>query len=394
MSYPEQTSDPASADGTVFGRLRVTPVINACGIFTDLGGSVLSAEIWAALTELNGYFVDLPNLLDRSGERIAELLRCEAARITAGASAAIALAVAVCLVDKQAHLGQQLPDTTGLRNTLLMQRAQADAYKYLGAVRITGADVVLVGAASGTTEEELVGALDRNTACVFVPAHLDDLPGCLRIEDVCRCAHERGIPVVVDAAYVSFPPEIMRSFSERGADLTCFSSKYFGGPNAGGFVSGRQDLIDAVRLMDFTHHESGSYRRFGRPFKQGRYEIAAVQLALEEWHRVDHSVRLGQIARRAERLADLLARHSGLSIQLRSFTLDNRLTDGPVNAAVVTLKDRVAVSSRQVIERLAAGHPSIRAIEFGEVIVLVTDTLRDGDEQLIAARLCEAVSRG
>ncbi len=375
-----------------FERLRIKPVINACGIFTDLGGSILSPEIWSAMTELNSFFVDLPDLLDRSGERIAELLGCEAARITPGASAGIALAVAACIVDGRAALGERLPDTSGLRGELVMQHAQAAAYKYLVAVRISGANVLRAGSASGCTELELRNTLSGNTAAVFIPAHLDELPGCLKLEEVSRIAHEHGIPVIVDAAYMNFPPQMMRSFRGRGADITCFSSKYIGGPNAGGFLCGRKDLVDAVRGLDFTHHESGDYRRFGRAFKQGRYEIAAVQLALEEWFRLDHSTRLAAIAERARRLARLLSVSDHLSTQLKLFTMDGRLVEGPVNAVVVSMTRSAERSTRQVIDELAAGYPSIHALECAGQLVLVTETLRDGEEELLAERLCRAVS--
>ena len=375
-----------------FERLRIKPVINACGIFTDLGGSILSAEIWSVITELNSFFVDLPELLDRTGERIAELLGCEAARITPGASAAIALAVAACVVDRKAALGERLPDTSGLRGELVMQHAQAAAYKYLVAVRISGAKVVRAGSASGCTGDELRNAIGENTAAVFIPAHLDELPGCLSIEQVARIAHDQGIPVVVDAAYLNFPPQIMRSFRGRGADITCFSSKYIGGPNAGGFLCGRGDLIAAVRGLDFTHHESGDYRRFGRAFKQGRYEIAAVQLALEEWFRLDHSKRLAAIAERARRLAQLLSASDQVSTQLKLFTMDGRLVEGPINAVVVSLARSAERSTREVMDALTAGYPSIRTLECAGQMVLVTETLRDGEEELLAERLCRAVA--
>jgi D-glucosaminate-6-phosphate ammonia-lyase len=54
--------------------------------------------------------------------------------------------------------------------------------------------------------------------------------------------------------------------------LTCVSAKYFGGPNAGGFVSGKADYVQAVRGMEGTNDESGPYKSLGRAFQMGRYE--------------------------------------------------------------------------------------------------------------------------
>ena len=57
--------------------IGVPPVINACGIYTDFGGSRLSPSVWDAMTSANSHFVRLPELLNRTGERIAALLGAE-----------------------------------------------------------------------------------------------------------------------------------------------------------------------------------------------------------------------------------------------------------------------------------------------------------------------------
>jgi len=58
---------PKTADNAPLRRLGVKPVINACGIYTDLGGSRLSPGVWAAMEEANRNFVRLTDLLDFSG---------------------------------------------------------------------------------------------------------------------------------------------------------------------------------------------------------------------------------------------------------------------------------------------------------------------------------------
>src|SRR5436190_547411 len=87
----------AAPEGSLLRRLGVKPVINACGIYTDLGGSRLSPGVWAAMAEANRSFVRLTDLLDSSGAQIARLLGAESARITPGAAAAIVLGTAACL---------------------------------------------------------------------------------------------------------------------------------------------------------------------------------------------------------------------------------------------------------------------------------------------------------
>src|SRR5205807_403864 len=89
-----------------------------------------------------------------------------------------------------------------------------------------------------------------------VPAHLDDEPGALPLREVAAVAHDHGVPTLVDAAFLNYPPASMRRFTEVGGDLVCFSAKYCYGPNTGGFVVGRSDLVDAVADVERSLHES------------------------------------------------------------------------------------------------------------------------------------------
>ena len=87
----------AAAARMSYSSLGVRRVINACGIYTDLGGSVLSGAAWAAAVEANATWAAMDELLDASGARIAALCGCEAARVVPGASAGIALALGACV---------------------------------------------------------------------------------------------------------------------------------------------------------------------------------------------------------------------------------------------------------------------------------------------------------
>src|SRR3990172_2643775 len=76
---------------TIFDRWRARSAINGKGVYTDLGGAFISPSVWAAMTDSNLHSVDMIELLEGSGRRIAELVRLESARVVPGASAAIAL---------------------------------------------------------------------------------------------------------------------------------------------------------------------------------------------------------------------------------------------------------------------------------------------------------------
>jgi L-seryl-tRNA(Ser) seleniumtransferase len=111
---------------TLYAALGVRRVINACGIYTDLGGSSLSPAVWDAAREANETWASMDELLARSGERIAALCGAEAARVVPGASAGIALSVAACIARGSGEVAEALPHVEAV---VLVQRAHAETYK-------------------------------------------------------------------------------------------------------------------------------------------------------------------------------------------------------------------------------------------------------------------------
>jgi D-glucosaminate-6-phosphate ammonia-lyase len=341
----------------IYEALGVRRAINAAGIYTDLGGSCLSPAAWSAAEEANRTWAFLPELLDRAGERIAELVGAEAARVVPGASAGIALAVGACIARGDGAIAEALPETDAV---VLLQRAHV--YKYARMAKLAGARVVEV-------EDLARAARELRPAAILHAAHLD-------ARGVPLAEVERlGVPVVVDAAYLSFPVEQLARWSR--ADFACFSAKYFRGPNGGGFVAGRRERIADLAALDFTGYESGEWRTFGRAWKLDRATIAATVAALEEWVALDHAERWDGYAALARELAAALP-----GARLMHFTLDERLVDGPVNAVVLA-------GAAGLEPALAAGDPSVRAIALGDALVLCTETL-SADE---VGELAEAVRR-
>ncbi len=381
-----------TARSSLFHRLGTRPVINACGIYTDLGGSRLSPAVWAAMAEANQSFVRLTDLLDSSGQHIARLLGAEAARVTPGAAAAIMLGTAACLAGSDGTKSQQLPDTTGMKSEVLIQAGHR--YKYDRQVGMTGAKLVEVGSANGTRPDQFEQALSERTAMVIHPAHLDGKPGTLSLEQVASMAHERGVPVFVDAAYMNYPTDLMAGYLKRGGDMVAISAKYFGGPNAGGFILARKELIPAIANVHFTRYESGKYLKYGRPLKMDRQTIVAVVVALEEWLKTDHKARFANYVRQVDLLKGRLAGLPGLSLSPMCFTMDERLIPDPVNCLVVTFdKAKSGLTAAEAADRLAAGDPAILAVVEGDRLAIVMDVIEDAEILTIAERFGEIVKR-
>src|SRR5580693_910486 len=96
MTGSTSSADPAS-EPSVYETLGVKTVINAAGTLTNLGGSLMPPEVLAALTSAAQHFVDMGELQNRIGQRIATLIGVEAALVTTGAAGAMLLATAAAV---------------------------------------------------------------------------------------------------------------------------------------------------------------------------------------------------------------------------------------------------------------------------------------------------------
>ena len=105
---------------------------------------------------------------------VARLTGAEAGFITACASSGITLAVAGCMTGEDLGRIEQLPDTTGMKNEVVIQLGHMVGYgaPVEQAIRLTGASVVPVGQATEVRGYQLTHRLtDRTAAAVYVVSH-------------------------------------------------------------------------------------------------------------------------------------------------------------------------------------------------------------------------------
>ncbi len=285
-----------------YEELGLRTVINASGTLTRLGGSRMAPETLAAMAEAAASFVPIDDLQARAGEIIAEITGAEAGYVVTGAAAGLSLGVAACIAGMDVAAMDRLPDTTGLKNEVVVQRGHRNAYDH--AIRAAGVRLVEVGylgypGAGGTYPWQIAEAISERTAAVACP--ILDTPGTIPLPEICQIAHERGVPVIVDAAAELPPRSNLRRFIAEGADLVVFSGgKAICGPQASGILAGRADLIASVALqhqdMD-VRAQTWSWRPlleasrlagiphqgFGRSMKVGREEIAGLITALRRY---------------------------------------------------------------------------------------------------------------
>jgi L-seryl-tRNA(Ser) seleniumtransferase len=371
----------------IFGELGARPVINAAGAYTLLGGSTLSPAVRAAMDAANEYFVDMKGLADSSGRVIAEMLGAESALVTAGAAAALVLSVAACLTIDRPEYYERLPECEGIPNQVVVQKSRRQ--KYDRTLSIAGARVVEAGDDNGMTLDQLAEAIGPDTAAVhyFVPlqGHVAGQPV---LEDVVRVAHEKDVPVIVDAAGHTYPTDGLRKFARTGADLVCYAAKYFDAPHSTGLIVGRKDLVDVASINSFVGFETSGYLTIGRPMKVDRQEIAGCVVALREWLAVDHEARLQTYADRI----DVILR------ELRSVPGIEAVRVSEIEQPAPVMRDGVRIRvapgrADDVMKRLQDGEPSIWVRTYGDFVNVSVAWLPEAQVGLVARRLREALTQ-
>jgi L-seryl-tRNA(Ser) seleniumtransferase len=246
------------------------------------------------MVEANKSYAYLWDLMKRGGEIIAEGCGAEAGWITSGAFNGLVLSAAACMAGKDPEKMRRLPNTTGMKNEIILQRANR-VLIYDRSMQVPGGKFVLVGDERwGCTPELMEAAINENTAAINHVIIGSDRPRIVTIEQVVEIAHRHDLPVILDCSGMTYPLDGLTKFSKMGVDLACYGGKYVGGPNSTGFIVGKKDLVDAVALHSFIGHEAGPkeegafYRSIGRGYKLDRQEIVALLVAFKQWLAMDH----------------------------------------------------------------------------------------------------------
>src|ERR1700720_4779542 len=192
----------------IYTRLGVKTVINCRGTWTYLSGSLEFPEVAAAQRLASEYFVNMFELQHAASRRLAELTGAEAGMVTSGAAGAMASAAAACMAGSDPKNIWQLPDTTGLKNEVIMMGGRS---AFDNAIRLTGAKLVLAD-----TPEDLAVAINQSTAMIYT-THLEDQLG-----SKVAVAKKKKIPILVEHAGGTPPIDNIKLYPKMGLDLYTF----------------------------------------------------------------------------------------------------------------------------------------------------------------------------
>lgn len=374
-------AEPKSGKPNVYEAIGVKPIINAFGTITYLGASLMPPEVVAAWVDASKHFVNLLELQDKVGDKIAQLIGVEAAMVTTGASGALLLGTAAAVTRGDRALIKQLPDTTGMKNEVILQKTHHSCYDHQ--LRDVGVKLIDV-----ETSEDVRRAVNDRTALLFY-MNIADPDGRIKRAEWVELARKHKVPTLLDAAADTPPVERLSEYNRMGFDLVAFSGgKAIRGPNDTGLLLGKKDLITAAKLN--TNPHCGT---IGRMMKVSKEDMIALLAAVERFVRTDHQAeqrewerRIGVIEKtlkdiptlQAERIVPAIANHVP-HVQL---TWDER---------------QLKLTPAQVTKELAAGEPPIVIGRVGGTgnkgVLISVFMLQPGEERIVAERLHDILKK-
>jgi uncharacterized pyridoxal phosphate-dependent enzyme len=364
-----------------FRELGVRPFINAAGTYTAMTASLMPAEVMDAINYASKHYVMLDELHDRVGERIAALVRAEAAMVASGAASALTLGTAAVLTGADRQKIAALPDLTSsvapMKSEVIIQKAHR--FGYDRAVRNCGVRLVEV-----ETAADLERAVNDKTAMMLFYNN-NNKEGRIQDEEFARLGRRHSIPTLNDAAADVPPVDNLWKYTAMGFDLVAFSGgKGIRGPQSAGLLLGRKDLIAAARL-----NSSPNGNAIGRGMKVNKEELVGMLAALERFVHLDHVAEGREFERRAEEIRRSAASVSGVKAEIFVPEVANHVPHVRVTWDAASARRAPAA----IVRAMQDGEPSIAIRSEGDALVVGVWMMEPGDAKIVARRLRQELER-
>lgn len=388
--------------GSIYSDLGVTPIINAIGSVTLLGGSTPTPEVKQAMSQADIAYVPLEELQSKAGKAIARVANVPAAYVTSGAGSALTLATAAFMAGDDEQKIEQLPSTKGMKNEILIQNRHL--YWYDRCLELAGAKLVSFGTSQKTTPEDLIKAIGPNTAAIhYVAAEQSPDSFALSLEQTIEVGHSRGVPVMVDAAAQIYPLDLVGKYVRMGADFECIATKYIGAPQSTGIALGTEELIHKLSLQSFVSYEGRRIRGIGRPQKVDRQEIIGVVTAMNHWMAMDHELRLSKAEQQSKEILRPLQNIPGVESEMLtkivghqpfgvSLKIDSRITGVTVHEIVEILKQGTPPIWTRVPSIQEINEEGLR-VDGEPRIVIHVFGLNDGEDTIVGERISSLLTK-
>jgi L-seryl-tRNA(Ser) seleniumtransferase len=373
-AVPAAAAAARRAGRDYFRELGVRPFINAAGTYTAMTASLMPPEVIEAIQYASKQYVMLDELHDRVGQRIATLLRCEAAMVTSGAASALTLGTAAVLTGTDRQKIVDLPDLTGMKSEVIIQKSHRFGYEH--AVRNCGVRLVEV-----ETREDLERAIGEKTAMMLFYNAMNR-EGRIPDEEFAQLGKKHAIPTFNDAAADVPPVDNFWKYTNMGFDLVAFSGgKGIRGPQSAGMLLGRKALIEAARL-----NAPPNGNTVGRGMKVNKEEMLAMLVALELFLEKDHAREDREFERRAEVVRRAASAVPGVTAEVFVPPIANHVPHVRVSCA-----DEATATA--AVKALRDGEPSIATRSEGNALVVGVWMLRAGEEKVVARRLRQVLEK-
>jgi uncharacterized pyridoxal phosphate-dependent enzyme len=367
----------ARAGRDYFRDLGVRPFINAAGTYTAMTASLMPPEVIEAIEYASKHYVMLDELHDKVGERIASLVKSEAAMVTSGAASALTLGTAAVLTGGDERKIVDLPNLATMKSEVIMQKSHRFGYDH--AVRNCGVRVIEV-----ETREDLERAVNPQTAMMLFYNN-NNTVGKIRDEEFVQLGKKHGVPTMNDAAADVPPVENLWKYTQMGFDLVAFSGgKGIRGPQSAGLLLGRKDLILAAR-----RNAPPNGNTIGRGMKVNKEEMLGMLVALELYLEKDHEKERREFDKRAETIRAAAVAVPGVSAEVFVPEVANHVPHLRISWDAA----KAGLSAPDVVAAMREGEPSIGIRSEGGALVIGVWMMRSGDEKIVAKRLRQVLEK-